>query len=436
MQKINSGQDGQISLEKRWINLCIASLGLGGIYSIFIVLLRTPGFSDLFLDKSIFKVALIIHVDLTVLFWLLSFVMMIISERIKAGFSSVISQVTYLVGVSIALVAISPFFGQSKAFMNNYIPILHNFLFIMGIGIFFACFVVVCSLASLTNDEITRPMGLLGILICLSFFISYLKISSLIESGVQLDQAHYYELLFWGGGHLMQFFFLSGMIIVWYSYAAPLDQILPLKYLLALSLILCLPAIYLQLRCEIDDAYYIQLFREHMKIFGGIPFFIAIFTMIFSYSNNKGLNLQFTNQAFSLKAYSIVFSFFLFSSGGVIALIISGKNVTIPAHYHGSIVGITIIFMSYIYIRISEIYSGLNFKSATFQLLLYSFGQFVHIMGLGMSGGYGALRKTPGVDLPFEAKIAMGFMGAGGLLAIAAGLIFVYICLSAIMKKN
>ena len=50
------------------------------------------------------------------------------------------------------------------------------------------------------------------------------------------------------------------------------------------------------------------------------------------------------------------------------------------------------------------------------------------LAGLALAGGYGVLRKTPGGDIALSAKIYMGMVGGGGLVAIIGGLMFVYIC--------
>ena len=72
------------NIEKNWIKITLLSLALSGVYSIFIVLLRTPVLTNIFPDKSIFQTALIIHVDLSVLFWLVSIVLMIQTEYVKS----------------------------------------------------------------------------------------------------------------------------------------------------------------------------------------------------------------------------------------------------------------------------------------------------------------------------------------------------------------
>jgi hypothetical protein len=60
----------------------------------------------------------------------------------------------------------------------------------------------------------------------------------------------------------------------------------------------------------------------------------------------------------------------------------------------------------------------------------------LHIGGLAWSGGYGVLRKDPSTALSIKAKISMGIMGLGGMLAVIGGLMFVVICVRRILEQN
>ena len=44
-----------------------------------------------------------------------------------------------------------------------------------------------------------------------------------------------------------------------------------------------------------------------------------------------------------------------FGIGGLIGFLISGSNVTIPAHYHGSIVGVTLALMGVCYLLLPKL---------------------------------------------------------------------------------
>jgi len=68
---------------------------------------------------------------------------------------------------------------------------------------------------------------------------------------------------------------------------------------------------------------------------------------------------------------------------------------------------------------------------------VYGGGQLLHITGLVWSGGYGVQRKVAGSEqvLRTTQEIAgMGLMGLGGLIAIAGGILFVYVMLRAIVR--
>jgi hypothetical protein len=74
----------------------------------------------------------------------------------------------------------------------------------------------------------------------------------------------------------------------------------------------------------------------------------------------------------------------------------------------------------------TDIKSGNDIMSITIYIL--TFGQILHITGLALAGGYGVLRKTLNTEMALSAKLLMGMMGGGGLIAIVGGLMFVYIC--------
>jgi len=56
-----------------WLGLALASLVIGGLLTILIVLSRTPFFQEIIPWIDFFHTALVVHVDLTVLVWFLAF---------------------------------------------------------------------------------------------------------------------------------------------------------------------------------------------------------------------------------------------------------------------------------------------------------------------------------------------------------------------------
>ena len=137
---------------------------------------------------------------------------------------------------------------------------------------------------------------------------------------------------------------------------------------------------------------------------------------------------------------AFVASFVLFATGGVLGYMISGVNVVIPAHYHGSIVGVTLAFMGLTYALLPQLgFRAVEGRMARLQPYIYGGGQLMHVAGLAWSGGYGVQRKVAGADqmlTTLPQKIGMGMMGLGGLIAIIGGLLFVVVCLKAMWPNQ
>jgi len=116
-------------------------------------------------------------------------------------------------------------------------------------------------------------------------------------------------------------------------------------------------------------------------------------------------------------------------AGGIIGFFISGSNVTVPAHYHGSIVGVTIAFMGISYHLLPALgFARVEGRLARWQPGLYGGGQLLHITGLAWSGGYDVARKSTAAGQNFEQVAGMGLMGLGGLISIVGGVIFLVLC--------
>jgi heme/copper-type cytochrome/quinol oxidase subunit 1 len=136
---------------------------------------------------------------------------------------------------------------------------------------------------------------------------------------------------------------------------------------------------------------------------------------------------------------ALVVSLALFGTGGMIGFLIEGSNVKIPAHYHGAIVGVTIALMGLTYWLLPRLGAAVpRAKLAVWQSVLYGTGQVIHISGLLWSGGYGVQRKVAGGEqvLRTTSEIAgMGLMGAGGLVAVIGGVLFVVVVALAVRDR-
>jgi len=130
----------------------------------------------------------------------------------------------------------------------------------------------------------------------------------------------------------------------------------------------------------------------------------------------------------------------MFAVGGLVGWAISGVNTIIPAHYHGSIVGVTLALMGLTYHLLPRLGLGTPPpRLAAVQPVIYAAGQLLHVGGLAASGAMGIQRKTAGAAQGLDslgAKAAMGVMGLGGLLAVIGGILFVVAVIAAMRRRR
>ena len=150
-----------------WLKNGIWALAFAGLYSIVLVILRTPQLSQIFTDKSAFKSSLIIHVNLSVLVWLLSITCIIWSYGSKRVYFENIFNKLALVGM--ILMVISPLASESNPIMNNYVPILENIWFIIGLSLFLStilCFSILVFINSFFPSQSSARTSHTNITIC------------------------------------------------------------------------------------------------------------------------------------------------------------------------------------------------------------------------------------------------------------------------------
>ncbi len=436
-----------------WLRNGVFSLALAGVYSIILVMLRTPMLVNLFPNTEIFKSALVIHVNLSILVWLMSVTACVWSYNLEATTPSITCVI--IAFISTALIALSPFCGQNFPVMNNYIPMLENIMFILGISLFgvsvllFALYTLwnCCKISYfnyLINFTILSTV-IMWVLVWVCFIWSYYQLQEIIKL-VPVDIEFYYELLFWSGGHLLQFIYTQILILVmivlfhvWIGKELRLKKLY--LALLYLNFVISVAAISGHLLYDIIDAEFKEYYTKQMKYGGGIAATLSLIIMFYEvkwYHSRIGGNdinpsKDIREVQMRLVKTTIICSNILFLFGGFIGILITGMNVTIPAHYHGSIVGISVACMGFCFLLCDDKQQKNSYFTTA--IITITIGQMLHIIALLFAGGYGVMRKTPGVEMTIGSKLLMGIMGGGGLIAIVGGLMFVIICGRRILFK-
>lgn len=430
-----------IGLARAWLLLGIAALIGAGLLAILLVVARTPGVNALIPIKDFFRAALIVHVDLSVLIWFMAFGGVLWSLAGNARLLNLGWAGIWLAVVGTALMVVSPFCGDPQPLLNNYIPILQQPVFFAGLTIAMLGFALTLLRSLLTaapkgwrqrEDVIAIGVyvgAVAGSLAFIGFAWSWL--------GRPIYEGHaLYEAVFWGGGHTLQFQHALLMVVAWLLLLDHLNHPLQTRpvtlsicFVIAAAPVLAVPVIYLL--APVGTAQHTLAFAKLMEHGHGLMLPLIVLVLI---ALPKLWKIR------SPAKSALFSSMLLFLSGGILAFMIRGVNVVIPAHYHGSIVGVTLAFMGLAYVLLPRLgYGAVEGHMARWQPYVYGSGQLIHVIGLAWSGGYGVQRKVAGAEqvlLTWQQKTGMGMMGLGGLIAVIGGIMFVLVCIKAIRGKQ
>jgi cytochrome c oxidase subunit I len=439
--------DARQTLVLAWLLLGLGALLASGLFSILLVLSRTPQLMDLFPVADFFRVALVVHVDLSVLVWFLSFGGALWTMNATLRYQP-LGWLAFLAAVAGTLaMCISPFVERAPPVMANYVPVLDGPAFLSGLVLFGAGIALLCLRSMLASAPVgirisgggALRFGLNAALVATAVAVCAFAWSWQALPG-GLDARIYYELLFWGGGHVLQFAYTLLMLVGWIWLASRMGVRLPLSprvvtllFAIALLSVFLTPVTYLAYDLTSVEFHRAQTLL--MRFGGGLvipPIALAVLWALW--------RLRDATAAERPLRAALIASLVLFSAGGIVGFLISGNNVRIPAHYHGSIVGVTLGMMGVVFLLLPRLgFAAPESRLAAWQPYVYGAGQLMHILGLVWSGGYGVQRKVAGADQMLEGATqvaAMGLMGLGGLLAVLGGILFIVVVLQSLARRR
>lgn len=435
-------------LARAWLTLGVGALIGSGLLAVLLVLARTPGIGRMMPSGDFFRAALIVHVDLSVLIWFMAFAAVIWSLAGTARFAALGWASVVLAAAGTLLMTVSPFGADAKPYLNNYIPVLEQPLFFAGLvtaGSGFALAIVRALLVippawrANSSGGGTADAGALRVGAWLAAVAGACAFTGFAASWLGVPDAEgqaRWEMVFWGGGHALQFQHALLAVVAWFWLAGAMGARIAAgpRAQVALFALAALPLAFVPLiyvYWDVGSAFHMANFARLMEVGHPLMLPLVVFAL--------GATWQARHVAGPVRS-ALMASLLLFGVGGGLAYLIKGVNVVIPAHYHGSIVGITLAFMGLAYVLLPQLgYGNADGRMARWQPWVYGGGQLIHILGLAWSGGYGVQRKVAGAEqvlTTLPQKIGMGMMGAGGLIAIIGGVMFVLVCLKAMLGRR
>lgn len=434
-----------------WLLLAVLSLTVSGIFAFLIALARTPVVSELFKAPDFFRRALVVHVDLGVSVWFTAFpvaLFHLLNRSKKIELPAKIALSLSIAGV--LLLALTGFSSLGVPYLSNYIPVISHPLFMLGLVLYFAGVAFNYFSSGLLNPtlELGREDSLLqqalwvsqvGIRVGALFFLASLAtlVIASFNGPPGLSGGVHYEMLMWGGGHVLQFANIAFMLVCWtlllssWSGKVPITRSQSFFIFVWLGVpLLAVPWIAAQ---DIAGRAHREGFSLLMQwgIFPPVLAYLAL-TVPAAFRSKKN--------KYDVRFLSFVLSAVLVILGFVFGALVRGPDLRLPGHYHAAIGGVTASFMAAAYVVFKEFSAPhavegsresevlFTSKKAIFQSLFTGLGQVLFASGMFIAGSYGMARKVYGVEQQITRlgqSIGMWAMGAGGILALVGGVFFV-----------
>lgn len=418
--------DAAVHRARRWLVLAVGAVAVSGLFAILIALARVPALGTLFPGAEFYRVALVLHVNLSQGVWFMAFAGVLWSlaaareperlERLAWGLA-----VAGTIGIVLAVSE-----GDGRPLMSNYLPVLDNTIFLgslalFGLGVFLKS---VSALSGLLRQRVAGE-DWLGKLLLLRLSaagtIAVFILLGFAWLGIERERDWvFFETLFWGPGHLWQFALLGLLMFCWLELAPEAAERLPRPALKVLVPACAIPVLL---------AFAVPLFQAP-----GSAAYTAIYTWLMQWTSWEaplllGIALLLTGKRGAL-APGFVLSLLLFVVGLLLGALINGQTTLVTAHYHGTIGAITLAFMAVSFRLLPSL--GIEAPSLAViraQLAFYGNGILLMMIGLAGAGLMGAPRKTPGdLQLAFSVETFSRIcLGIGGLCATIGIVMFAYL---------
>lgn len=421
---------------QRWFGLGVFALLVAGTIALVLVVGRIPGLSHL-IDTAAAKRSLVVHVNLALGVWFFTSMAGLFCLLPGARLRGVSPIAWATASLGTVLFSLAMFFADAEPVLSNYVPALDHGLFLGGLGVFAAG---VClqfadrRLVSIQGFTILPPGATTGLRAAALVFLAAMATiyAAYRTQAAGLTQWQYFERLFWGGGHVLQFVNVLAMTSAWLLLLSRVLGRAPLNGRLAagLMILLAAPTALGPWFATREDG--MGLFTQLMRwgIFPAVV--VMILACIAALWRARGTFAPgaLRGPAFTgfITAASMTVVGFLLGAG------ISAETTLVPAHYHVSIGAVTATYMATILALQPEYGRTPRLRRmAMWQPVVFGIGQTIFAAGFAIAGVAGAERKKYGAEQIVRNAgewAGLSVMGAGGVVALVGGVLFLSVLVS------
>lgn len=387
-------------LERAWLALASAALVAAALCALIVAGARTPWVGAALGLHGWFAPALVVHVVLATIVWLLG-----VGAAQWVALAPMPRTLGWAVFMAAALGTLAlpaALATGAAAQLNNYLPLLDHVLFRAGLAWFALALFAVAAMATLAALRGRGEPDATAFALRCALLPVWVTATVLALAWAALGAASAREVgerLFWAPGHALQFVFTALMVAAWIR----LSQATATRALRIALLLTALPA----LLALVPFARFAANGAE----------FTRFFTLLMALGSWPGpllAALLVIRSAPPIARLSIA----LFALGACVGALIDADTTTVPAHYHGTVGAATLASLGVACSRL-----GIARARRDALQWLYFGGFALIVTGLAIAGGASAPRKLPVADGP-TAIAGLALMSLGAAAAIAGVLWF------------
>jgi len=428
-----------------WSAVAIGSLAVAGVFAALLAVSRVPGVESVFpWPLEFFRKGLVIHVVFSFVVWFLAVfgALLHLATRESANkpprFAWLGKVAVMGMATAFPLLFIPSLLDRGEPTLNNYVPVIIDPLYYAGLTVMGISMTLAVARLLLNRPALSKNTPLAGPMACAGLTFLAAMACFVLAFGALAGEAPshaFNEDLFWGGGHILQFLNTLLMLVGWSilaSSAAGRPVPGPAVMMTATAL--------LALSALAGPVFYFLIApftAEQTLAFTNLQFALAIPSLLVAVGSLMWIRRPFPWTQPALLC--VVLSMAVFSAGGILGLFVDGADTRTPAHYHGVIAGVTLVFMGLFYEIFLPLLGRPLARGKAFYVQLYMFagGQFAACIGLFLAGGFGAPRKTAGDAQGLDglgAIVGMTLNGVGGLFAVVGGVMFIWMVAKALLR--
>ncbi len=393
-----------------WVALAVAAAATAGVLALVVTAARLPLWAGLVSPHTFYK-ALVGHVTFSLVVWLLSCsVAVALHAAGERGEPVPNDSWARMAGLG-AFAMLAGLLSPGRPVVVDYLPYVESPLYLLGYGLFAAG-------AAGALWPYARGPASPG---ARSLAVAYA--ASLAAVGVGLLRAGHAspQAALWGGGHALQFVYVTALALSWYELAGERDSCQPLtRPGFALSGVLAwLPC----LTYFAGDPSALPR-QATLNLVQGLALSVPTVLHLGALARLQRRPQDRADEV------SLRWSVGLYLLGGLLAPVGGANTLRVTAHYHAMLVGgVTTAFMGVVYRILQQQGFPVHTRAARWQVRLFGLGVLLTVAALLVAASAGLPRKAylggghpwqlPSVLL--SAAAALSAVGGAWFLSSAAG---------------